>query len=207
MDDEITTLTEALSLSPDPIFAIDEQHRIIFWNNSIKRVLGYDASEAMGKRCNDLLGGTDTFGNTYCADGCPITAMAQHGDQLRPFRLRLRNSTGALIPVDVAATTFRLSPSGRFILAYSVRLALDGMSPRPAADHGANGRLRGLTTREREVLSLIASGYETSEVADQLGISRLTARNHIQHIFEKLDVHSKSEAVSLAYRENLVGAA
>jgi len=54
------------------------------------------------------------------------------------------------------------------------------------------------------VLRHVAAGLQNKEVAVQLGISVATTRNHIHNILEKLEVHSKLEAVSLAFREGWV---
>ncbi len=54
-----------------------------------------------------------------------------------------------------------------------------------------------LTTREREVLQAVATGSSNREVADQLWISPHTVRTHLQHIFEKLAVRTRTEAVAL----------
>ena len=52
-----------------------------------------------------------------------------------------------------------------------------------------------LTTREEEVLALLAKGYITKEIADQLAISFDTVRFHLKHIYRKLHVRSRSEAL------------
>jgi DNA-binding NarL/FixJ family response regulator len=61
-----------------------------------------------------------------------------------------------------------------------------------------------LTTRERDVLGLVAEGLQNKEIADRLDISLATVRNHVHNLLEKLGVHSKLEAISLAYREGWV---
>ncbi len=61
-----------------------------------------------------------------------------------------------------------------------------------------------ITKREIEVLELIVDGYNNKEISDKLFISIETVRNHIRHIYEKLHVHSKSEAVVKAIREGIV---
>lgn len=61
-----------------------------------------------------------------------------------------------------------------------------------------------LSARELEVLALIATGREVDEVADQLCISPLTLRTHVQRILHKLGVHSRLEAVAVALREGLI---
>jgi DNA-binding NarL/FixJ family response regulator len=62
-----------------------------------------------------------------------------------------------------------------------------------------------LTTRESEVLRLLARGLNQSTIARDLSISPATVGTHIQRILTKLDVHSRTQAVALAYRAKLVG--
>jgi DNA-binding NarL/FixJ family response regulator len=53
-----------------------------------------------------------------------------------------------------------------------------------------------LSARETEVLKLLSKGHLIKEIADQLGISFVTVRTHIRRIYEKLHVHSRSQAVA-----------
>jgi DNA-binding CsgD family transcriptional regulator len=57
-----------------------------------------------------------------------------------------------------------------------------------------------LSDRELDVLRAIASGQANKDIANALHISVATTRNHVQHILKKLNVHSKLEAVALAFR-------
>jgi DNA-binding NarL/FixJ family response regulator len=61
-----------------------------------------------------------------------------------------------------------------------------------------------LTGREIQVLQLLANGSNQDAIAKELFISSKTVGTHIQRILTKLDVHSRTEAVALAYREGLV---
>lgn len=61
-----------------------------------------------------------------------------------------------------------------------------------------------LTAREREILNCIAAGLQNKEIAQKLELSVATVRNHIHNTLEKLGVHSKLEAVSLAFRSGWV---
>jgi DNA-binding NarL/FixJ family response regulator len=63
--------------------------------------------------------------------------------------------------------------------------------------------LSDLTRREREVLRLLADGLDQKSIAARLVISRATVATHIQRILRKLGVHSRAQAVALAYREGL----
>jgi non-specific serine/threonine protein kinase len=61
----------------------------------------------------------------------------------------------------------------------------------------------GLTTREREVLRLIAAGRSNREIGDLLFISQRTVERHIANIYLKIDVHNKAEATAYALRRRL----
>jgi DNA-binding NarL/FixJ family response regulator len=61
-----------------------------------------------------------------------------------------------------------------------------------------------LTERELEVLRLVAKGMNNREIARQLFISENTVKNHVRNILEKLQLHSRMEAVMYAVREKLL---
>ena len=78
-------------------------------------------------------------------------------------------------------------------------LPLDPPSGRAGAEMIAD-----LTAREQEVLTLLASGASTPEIAEALVISVKTVGAHIQSILTKLGVHSQAQAVAKAYRAGFV---
>ena len=59
-----------------------------------------------------------------------------------------------------------------------------------------------LTTREKDILQLVAKGYANKEIASQLDVAVSTVRTHIEHIYDKLHVHCRTEAAA----KYLVGA-
>ena len=61
-----------------------------------------------------------------------------------------------------------------------------------------------LTPRELEILHQLAAGLQNKKVAQQLGLSVATVRNHVHNILGKLGVHSKLEAVSLYFRNGWI---
>lgn len=76
-------------------------------------------------------------------------------------------------------------------------------APAPAAlDEGG----RSLSPRESEILQLIAKGLTNPEVADVLSLSRSTIRTHLEHIYEKLDVTNRVEAVTEGLRKGIISA-
>ncbi|HEY4846132.1 MAG TPA: response regulator transcription factor [Candidatus Dormibacteraeota bacterium] len=104
----------------------------------------------------------------------------------------------------------------------AVRRAADGEMLIPAAqlarllarsqemardDDDRRRLLDGLTPREKEVLALMAEGLDNRAIAAELGIGFTTVRGHVQNILEKLDAHSKLEALACAARYGLLDAA
>jgi DNA-binding NarL/FixJ family response regulator len=62
----------------------------------------------------------------------------------------------------------------------------------------------GLTAREVEILKLLATGQANKQIARQLHISEKTVRNHVSHMYEKLHIYDRSQAVLYAVRKGLV---
>ncbi len=61
-----------------------------------------------------------------------------------------------------------------------------------------------LTSRELQILELVAQGNTSRQIAEHLDIAENTVKNHIRNILDKLGLHSRSEAVLYATRENLI---
>jgi RNA polymerase sigma factor (sigma-70 family) len=57
-----------------------------------------------------------------------------------------------------------------------------------------------LTAREREILELVAEGKSNGEIAERLWISRGTVRKHLDHIYAKLGVHTRTAAAAFVHR-------
>jgi DNA-binding NarL/FixJ family response regulator len=88
-------------------------------------------------------------------------------------------------------------------LARRARVALVAPAPPPAERDGPADQL-GLTSREAEVLRLLADGLTNREIAARLFISQKTVASHVAHIFDKLAVHSRVEAAGRAHQLGLV---
>jgi two-component system response regulator NreC len=66
--------------------------------------------------------------------------------------------------------------------------------------------LDGLTSREQEVLSLLAEGRSNDEIGSALNISKHTVARHRENLMRKLELHSRSELVKYAIRKGLISA-
>ena len=61
-----------------------------------------------------------------------------------------------------------------------------------------------LTEREIQVLELIAQGHQNKEIAHALNIAEETAKIHVKHIFNKLNVQNRTQAVAVAIHDGLI---
>ena len=103
------------------------------------------------------------------------------------------------IDEDVLLRVLRAAAAGRSDLAAGVRGALWEQ-----AATAARGSVPALTRRERQVLELMGRGLGNRAIADELFISENTVKNHVRSLHEKLQVHSRTEAVVRAAQEGIV---
>jgi DNA-binding NarL/FixJ family response regulator len=97
--------------------------------------------------------------------------------------------------------------AGEAVLAPTVtRRVVEAFASIPAGDDALRGALETLTTREREVLRLLARGRSNAEIARDLFVSETTAKTHVRHVLGKLDLRDRVQAVVFAYESGLVRA-
>jgi DNA-binding NarL/FixJ family response regulator len=123
-------------------------------------------------------------------------------------------------------TAIRVVAEGDSLLAPSVtrRLVAEFVRNRPAPQAGAAGPpacpgdaaaggagpgevLAAITAREREVLTLIATGLSNHEIAQRLSITPATAKTHVGHLLTKLSARDRVHLVIIAYQAGLVSVA
>lgn len=110
-------------------------------------------------------------------------------------RVSVRNPQGREIPVDISSTQLVQGDSVVGVFG----LADPAGAPAPAA-----GPTPHLTPRQMDVLRQLAMGRSTEGIAEALGISTETVRNHVRGILERLDVHTRLEAVIRAHTLDLI---
>ena len=138
---------------------------------------------------------------------CPTLITHSTGDRRVPFEegrllaALIPNST--LVPLD--SVNHSLLPGDRAFETFFE--ALNVFAP-PARTHpvpDAAGPVSRLTAREREVLERLAQGLDNAQIAAHLGLSEKTVRNHLTHIFDKIDVENRGQAIVLAREAGLGG--
>jgi DNA-binding NarL/FixJ family response regulator len=107
---------------------------------------------------------------------------------------------------DLVAAVEALANHRSFFTARAADMLLDGFR-RPNVDLDPQALIRSrLTSREREIVQLLAEGKSSKEVAVSLGISVKTAETHRANIMRKLELHSVSELVRYAVRNQIIEA-
>ncbi len=106
--------------------------------------------------------------------------------------------------IDEVAQAIRVVADGQSLISPSMAIKLlDEFKQMSRSDRQQVPSPR-LTERELEVLKLVAQGLNNREIAKRLFISENTVKNHVRNILEKLQLHSRMEAVMYAVREKLL---
>ena len=106
--------------------------------------------------------------------------------------------------IEEVAQAVRVVADGQSLISPSMAIKLlDEFKQMSRTDRSSVPTPR-LTDRELEVLRLVAQGLNNREIAKQLFISENTVKNHVRNILEKLQLHSRMEAVVYAVREKLL---
>jgi len=202
---------DRIARSGEAVFAIDGADRIILWNKPCEKLLNLPARRVMGKPCYEVMCGRDANDNVYCHRNCPVAFQARQktNDPVHPFVLTIKNGEGK--PQRVSSSLFAI-PSYHPVLTTVVHVLRPEESKKPASARSEplaplvndEGESVALTRREKELLRCLAQGMSTPAIAQKLSIAAVTVRNHVQNILQKLDVHTKLEAVVLAHKHALV---
>lgn len=189
-------IRERLSGSEPPSMVVDTEHRILLWNRGAERLLGRKASEVIGRKCHEVLSGRDAFGNRACHTACAPCAMLRAGESVKPFQMTVAMPGGVNCSLKISTTVVRRDKWADLIV--------HTFEPVEASAGAMATGEPPLTPRQRDVLRLIAAGLQNKEIAGKLGLSLATVRNHVHAILDALGLHSKLEAVALAFRSGWV---
>jgi PAS domain S-box-containing protein len=224
-------MLDTITNTADGAFAVDANQRIIKWNSGAERILKYSGDQVLNQNCYRIIAGHISPEKLWCRANCKARGCVIKGIPLENFDLLTRTSEGESIWINVSIVS---SPPGndpvtvhvfrdvtrekraglavdQFLVALGItgngrdkatneRVHVKSINSRPASAE----QIPDLSTREIEVLTLLAEGLSTKTLAERLNISHFTVRNHIQNILVKLDLHSKAQAVSYAFKRGLL---
>ena len=184
-DSHLGDLQQSLEYINVPSYTLDRFGIITWINRAAERAVG----DVRGRPFTDLVAPEDTrrarelfarkiFGKETTTDAVGLTV----------------DFNGKRIECEVSSTVLR--EGGRIIGVFGLITQIA-----PAANRALEAVL---TPRELEVLRLIADGYSTRQIADQLGLAVATVRNHVQRILHALGAHSRLEALAIARRDGVL---
>ncbi len=213
----------------EALFVADDKGRIKYWSEGAERLVGYSEEEVLGKRCYSVLCGR-RGGKPWCQPDCAIRRTVRRGALPAHVVLEVRPRSGDRIPVEAAFLVRK--DRKKHVVAHllqdasdqqRLRRALDdvlrllhGVESEPATEASPEGApappfhsctvaadLSVLSRRETEALRYLTAGMTNEDIAKQLGVSPLTARNHVQHTLKKLGLHRRTQAVAAAIEQGL----
>lgn len=133
-----------------------------------------------------------------------LTVSDEEGDLYEAVK---NGASGYLLKdssIDEVAQAIRVVAEGQSLISPSMAAKLIDEFKEISRTDREVGTAPRLTERELEVLRLVATGLNNREVAKQLFISENTVKNHVRNILDKLQLHSRMEAVMYAVREKLL---
>jgi PAS domain S-box-containing protein len=222
-DPTVMKLADDLESTADGAFVVDEDLKMVFANQSAKRMLGFRLDGSTPKYCFQILRGRDDRQRLVCLKHCPVARELLSGSRVRSFDLQVPTDAKGNLWLNMSVFRYSEAGSGN---SYIVHLFRDithkkrdarfverlieaasnyhKIQPTTINPRESTRKHPRLTQREREVLKYLAMGHSTREIAQQLSISVNTVRNHVQRVLQKLNARSRLEAVIYAIDNDLV---
>lgn len=189
------------------MIAIDALSRIAAWNRASVDLFGYLPEEVMGRCCAVVLQWRDRNLDLVCGPECPIKVRAAKGLISETQNVIATAKSGRSIWLSVSTLVLPREHSRVCRLVHFVREITPPGETKAIVSGQRGGEptieqalIASLTRRENEVLDLLTRAMGTDEIANRLGISRTTVRNHVQRILARLEVHNRAEAIAMALR-------
>ena len=218
-------LFQALKSAADGAFVVNKEQQIVYWNQAAQDILGHISIEVVGQPCYEVLVGSNGQDRLNCQEHCWVAGRALSGRPVTNHDVCVHTKTDGPRWVNMSTFSFPTHDDGLGVvlvhlfrdvtqkkqqelfidqvLGAAKSLNIESSSPdisaMPEALHASR-----LTDRESEVLTLLAHGHSTNNIAHALSISPSTVRNHVRNILQKLQVHNRLEAVIYALKHGLI---
>jgi len=128
-------------------------------------------------------------------------AVVAESEEVRAALAAALRASPAFEVVDARASVAEVAADADLVVVARERRG--GSRVRAVLDRDATSAPM-LTQREREILALLADGFGNKQIAARLGISPNTVKTHLELLFDKLDVSTRTEAVTAAARMGLL---
>lgn len=135
-----------------------------------------------------------------------VLALTMHEDEQYFFAMLNAGASGYIpkraAPDDLVSAIHVVAEGNVFLYSTLARFLMKDIAEKKSASSGETDD--SLTARETEVLTLIAEGHTSREIAEELVISVKTVERHRENIMNKLDIHSRVELVKYAIKRGLI---
>ncbi len=167
----------------NPVALLDDDRRILELNKAAVELLGGEAESMIGRSMAESVLPAEQ--ERSAAEWQAFLKSGEYSGTRALVR-----ADGSIVTIEFAA---RLAVVGEERRAIYVAMPLGEPEHRRAPSPAELG----LTGREREVVTLIAMGRDTAEIAETLHISPETVRSHVRNAMAKLDVHTRAQLVAV----------
>jgi DNA-binding CsgD family transcriptional regulator len=212
----------ALENVTDGVLIVDGQQKVVFANPAARQILNSRLGGATSVACYHLLQSRSRTRRRVCVENCAVLMRSRKGEAISPQEVEIATREGDAKHVSMSIFYYRDRRDESLYIVHFFRQikSMDGgrsMAIDIAEDLNNEGNLNlitsqgkealrrfaDLTPRQREVLWHLLHGEGTEGIAEILSISINTTRNHIQQVLQRLDVHSRTEAVAYVMQHDL----
>jgi PAS domain S-box-containing protein len=171
--------------STNPMCLIDEERRIVDVNDSTLAIIKRSRAQVIGSPAVDFIAPMDRAESEKRWRAILQTESGEfHG------RGTVILGDGSELELDYAAHMVRIS--GRRLAIYVMLWDRDALTSLVTEEASAQA----LTQREREIVTAVALGHQTPEIAEELHISQETVRTHVRNLMVKTGTHTRAHLVA-----------
>jgi PAS domain S-box-containing protein len=182
-----TDLSTALEHVPIPAYLVSEDSRLVWENDRLRSLVG----DVVGRSVFDVVAPES---RRKAEEQYALKRLAGRATH---YEISLLDRTGGRVPVEINSVP--LTNGCCFVGVFGVVAPRGDLVAKPPP-----AREPHLTPRQHEVLQLLGRGASTAQIAEELGIKRETARNHIRGLLKRLRQSSRVAAVAHARQHGLL---
>ena len=189
-----------------PVWITTPRGVITHMNERAEELIGQPVAHCVGHPCYLIVSGRTPEGGPMCMPQCRVRRLSGASEAMAPIPMKLPLPGGELRDVTLVVIPSSDDQVVHCIVSEARQMKLRGFidrvaqrSPHETAPEEIHHDL--LTSREKEILSLLAQDVSQLEISERLNLSYATVRNHVQHILAKLGVHSILEAIAVSLIE------
>jgi DNA-binding CsgD family transcriptional regulator len=188
-----------------PVWVTCADGSICYLNDRAEALLGRTLASCIGKPCHTVVAARAPSGRKFCGPDCAVKRAALSRSEIEPLPICIPRRRAAPHHVRIVVITAHPPDASGPRLVHCVvddekeerfRAYLDRVMARTSHRTARSLEDFHLTRRERQILRLLADDATLHAISNELSLSYATVRNHVQHVLEKLGVHSILEAVA-----------